>query len=604
MNKEKFSSPAPETQKRKMIGNILMEAGLINGDQLKMALQKQSVTGKRIGSILVETGLVSEENMVGALSKQLGFPSIDLRKIKISDEMLGMFPPDFLIKYQVVPLEKNRNSLKIAMTNPLDNPTINDIEFMTGCAVKPVIAFSSAIDRFMKKRFGSPEDISFSGEPLKSEQVEVLEEDDRPGADTAGLKKLAESPAVVRLVNRILSDALKSNTGSIHIKPRQNDALIRYRIDGLLRNMSTVQAETYPAVFARLKQISRMDTGVCKRPQAGSVTLKIGDRIADLRVSTMPTVYGEKMVIRIMEKIQKMRNLESLGMHPKDLSSYYALISRPQGIVLITGPVGSGTSTTMYTSLRYMRSDENSIITIEDPVEYYVPGINQVQISHRENITFDTALRAAMQQDPDVMMVSEIRDSETARLVFQSAVRGHAVLSAVYSSQAVSALSHLMGFGINPHMTASAVNGILSQRLVRRNCSHCLEKYVPEPRILAGLNIDVMEVSKMHFYHGRGCDKCGGTGYAGQIGIFEILHITPVLKELILSRASEGEIFAEARQNGMTTMEENGLYLVLNKITTLEEILRAVPPDMLGPPRKEGWEKEIISAFDDALYIL
>ncbi|MGE0082890.1 MAG: GspE/PulE family protein [Desulfococcaceae bacterium] len=603
MDRDRAKETGQQKQTQKMIGHILMDAGLINREQLKQALQKQSVTGKRIGSILVENGLVSEENMMGALSRQLGFPSVDIRKTVISDELLKIFPADFLMKYQIVPIEKSENTLRIAMTNPLDRSTINDVEFMTGNSIEPMIASSSGIEGFLKKKIGGGEDIYGIRETHSPDRVEVLEED-AALPDTLKLKSMAESPAVIRMVGKILSEAIRTGAGSIHIKPRQNDALIRFRIDGLLRNMNTVQADTYPAIIARLKLTARMEISVCKRPQSGNVTLKIGSHVADLRLSTVPTVYGEKMVIRIMEKIQKLRNLESLGMHPKDLSLYYSLLSRPHGIVLIAGPVGSGTSTTLYTTLRYLRSDENNIMTVEDPVEYHVPGINQMQINPRENITFVSGLRAALHQDPDIIMISELRDSETAHLIFQSSLRGHMVLSALYCGQAVSALTHLVSFGITPHMAASAIGGIVAQRLVRRNCAHCLERYVPEPRILASLNIDVMEVSKMHFYHGRGCEKCGETGYAGQIGIFEILNVDHSLKELILSQASEGEIFMQARKKGMTTMEENGLYLALNKITTLDEIVRVVPPDLIGTPRKEGWEKQIISAFDDALYIL
>ncbi len=603
MDREWAKEAGQQKQTRKKIGHILMDAGLINREQLKQSLQKQSVTGKRIGSILVESGLVSEENMMGALSRQLGVPSVDIRKIQISDDLLKIFPPDFLMKYQIVPIEKSENALRIAMTNPLDLSTINDVEFMTGNSVEPMIASSSGIEGFLKKKIAGQEDVFGLKEAHPPDRIEVLEED-AVRTDTLKLKNTAESPAVIRIISKILSDAIRSGAGSIHIKPRQNDALIRFRIDGLLRNINTIQADTYPAIIARLKLTARMDIAVFKRPQSGSVTLKIGDHVVDLRLSTVPTVYGEKMVIRMMEKIQKLRNLESLGMHPKDLSLYYSLLSRPNGIVLIAGPVGSGTSTTLYTTLRYLRSEENNIMTIEDPVEYYVPGINQMQVNPRENITFVSGLRAALQQDPDIIMISEIRDSETAHLMFQSSLRGHMVLSSLYCSQAVSALTHLVSFGINPHIAASAIGGIVGQRLVRRNCPHCLERYVPEPRVLAGLNIDVMEVSKMHFYHGRGCEKCGETGYAGQIGIFEILNVDHFLKELILRQAPEGEIFMQARKKGMTTMEENGLYLTLNKITTLEEIVRVVPPDMISMPRKDGWEKQIISAFDDALYIL
>jgi type IV pilus assembly protein PilB len=590
-----------QRREKKKIGDILLDAGLINPEQLKQALQKQSVTGKRIGNILVEMGAVSEENMVGALSKQLGFPSVDLKKLKASEALLKLFPPAFLLKHQIAPVGKEGKRLKIAMSNPLDRSTLNDIEFMTGSPVDPVVASSSAMEFFLKNHV-EKEPVKLTKE-TSAERVEILEEETEK-TDVLKLKNAAESDAVIRTVNRILAEAIRSNTASIHIKPRQNDALIRFRIDGMVRNISTISLDRFPAVVARLKMIGRMDIAVDRRPQNGSARLKIGEREVELSLSSLPTVYGEKIVIRIMEKIQDIRSLENLGMHPKDLSHYYALLSRPHGIILYVGPVGSGNTTTMYTTLRYLRSDENSIVTIEDPVEFHIPGINQVQVDPRENITFLSGLRSVLFQDPDIIMVSEIRDSETAELVFQSSLRGHMVLTSFYSNQAVSALTFLLDLGITPHMLATAVGGVVSQRLVRRNCTHCLEKYIPEPRVLAGLKIDVMEISKMRFYHGRGCPKCSGTGYNGQIGIFEILTVDPMIKERILHRASEGEILDAARKKGMTTMEENGLYLVLNKITTLEEILRTVPPEVIHTQREEDWEKQIISAFDDALYIL
>ncbi|MDM8539024.1 GspE/PulE family protein [Desulfobacterales bacterium HSG17] len=360
----------------------------------------------------------------------------------------------------------------------------------------------------------------------------------------------------------------------------------------------------YPAILARLKNIARMDISLTLRSQNGGVRLKVDERIVDLRLSTLPTLHGEKVVIRIMEKNQKMRNLENLGMHPKDLSNYYSLISRPRNIILIAGPTGCGASTTLYTTLRYLRSEEMNIVTIEDPVEYEIPGINQVQINPDENIFYGSGLRSILNQDPDIIMVSEIRDSETAHLIFKSSLRGHMILSAIYTNNAVSALTHIMNFGIKYNMAASAIEGVVAQRLVRRNCPHCLEKYIPEPRVMVGLNIDVMEVSKRGFYHGRGCKQCGGTGYSGQIGIFEILNIDHTIKDLILKQASAREIYIAARNKGMTTMEENGLYLALNKITTLEEILRVVPHEDIETRRKGAWEKQIISMFDDAIYIL
>ncbi|QTA80327.1 Putative type II secretion system protein [Desulfonema limicola] len=602
MAEENLKHSRKKIAKKQRIGDILINAGLVNQDQMKEALQNQVISGKRIGTILVEMGFLSEENMVGALSKQLGFPSIDLKKISITDELLNILPKNFLVKNQVVPVEKDGDKVKIAMVNPLDRSTINDIEFMVGSAVYPLVVSSSAMQHFLKSRVAEDENMKIR-DTVSADKIEVVEKE-IVKIDLIRLKKAYESSPIIRIVNKFLGDAIKSGTTSIHIKPRQNDILVRYRIDGLLRNMTTLPAQAYPAILARLKSMARMDISVSLRSQNGGVRLKIDERFFDLRLSTLPTLHGEKVVIRIMEKNQKMRSLENLGMHPKDLSNYYSLISRPRNIILIAGPTGCGASTTLYTTLRYLRSEETNIVTIEDPVEYEIPGINQVQVNPDENISFGSGLRSILNQDPDIIMVSEIRDPETAHLIFKSSLRGHMILSAIYTNNAVSALTHLMNFGIQYNMAATAIEGVVAQRLVRRNCPHCLEKYIPEPRVMVGLNIDVMEVSKMRFYHGRGCRQCSGTGYSGQIGIFEILNIDHTIKDLILKQASAREIYIAARNKGMTTMEENGLYLALNKITTLEEILRVVPHEDIETRRKGAWEKQIISMFDDAIYIL
>jgi type IV pilus assembly protein PilB len=587
---------------KKRIGDILLEAGLITRDQLKTALQKQSVTGGRIGNILVEMEYLSEENMVGALSKQLGIPSIDLKNAKIPDELMDLLPGNFLLKNQVVPVEKEGDKLKMAMANPLDRSAMSDVEFMIGVGVIPMVTTPSAVDRFLKQRlkgFGN----ETTQKSRAADRMEVVEEEEQK-VDTLKLRSSAESPVIIRSINKLLIDAIRSGTTNVHITPRQNDVLVRYRLDGILRNTTSFPAQAYPAILARLKSIAHMDIGVTRRPQNGGVSVRVGEREADLRISILPTLTGEKVVIRVVGKNQKMRNLENLGMHPKDLSTFYSLLSRPHGMILVVGPAGSGTSTTLYTSLRYLRSEENNIVAIEDPIEFQIPGINQIQVNLKDGLSFTVGLRSIMHQDPDILMVSEIRDSETARLMFQSAMMGHLVLSSLYTNNVVSTITHLMNLDIKPHMAASSMAGVVAQRLIRRNCPHCLERYIPEPKVLAGLNIDVMEVSKMNFYRGRGCQKCYGTGYRGQIGIFEILSIDYVLKEIILKRASEREIFTAARKRGMTTMEENGLYLVLNKITTLEEIIRVIPSDEISTARKGDWEKKIISLFDEAIYLL
>ncbi|GBC60391.1 type II secretion system protein GspE [Desulfonema ishimotonii] len=592
---EKIKKTAQRSGEHKRIGDILLEAGLITADQMKAALREQAVSGKRLGSVLIRLGFISEENMVGALSRQLGFPSVDLKKVTLSHEMAGMLPPDFIIRHQLVPVGWADNTLKVAMVNPLDRSAIGDIEFMIGTAVQPLVTSMSAMEQFLDKMRKDHPSLSATPDGVET------------GSPSEGRAPDSQEPAEAaanRIISKVLTDAVRSGATYVHVKPRQRDVMVRYRIDGVLQTAITFPAETWASFLERFKAMARMDIALTRHVQSGTATVRIGDRPANLMISVLPTLNGEKLVIRILGKGQKMRNPESLGMHPKDLSSYYALLARPSGILMVVGPSGSGTSTTLYTSLRFLRSEEKNIVTIEDPVEYEIPGINQVRVSVREGISFSAGLRSLVHQDPDVVMVSEIQDAETASLVFQAALRGRLMLSSLHINNAVSALAYLMTLDVRRHIVASSIAGIVAQRLVRRNCPHCLEKYIPEPRVLAGLNIDAMEVAKMHFFRGRGCVHCNHTGYSGQIGIYEILTVDHIIRELILRRASEREIFMAVRGKGMTTMEENGLYLVLNRITTLEEIVRVIPPDEIATRRKGAWEKYILSLFDDAIYLL
>jgi type IV pilus assembly protein PilB len=598
MPEEKNSTPPQRGTRRKKIGDILVDAGLITKDQMMKALQRQSMTGERLGKLLVDLKFLSEENLVGALSKQLGIPSVDMNKISVPDELMALLPLNFLMKHQVVPVEREGSTLKIAMTNPLDRAVISDIEFMFGGAVLPLVATSSSIENFLSAR-----ESSIEKELGTYEGIEFIEEQEE-AVDVLHLKNAAKAPAIIRLVNQLLIEAIQTGTESIHIQPRQNDVLVLRRVDGQLRNMTTFQIQAYPAVLARLKIMGKMDVSAAFRPQNGSARVKVSERKVDVHISTLPTLNGEKAVLQLMEKKEKIRSMENLGMHPKDLSAFYSILSRLYGVVLVVGPLGNGISTTLYTTLRYLRTEELNIVTIEDPVEYQIPGINQVQANPKEGLDLMGGIRSLLHQDPNIIMVSEIRDSNMAQFVFQSSLRGYMILSSLYANNIVSAITYLTHSDIKSHLISASLSGLVAQRLVRRNCPHCLEKYTPEPRVLAGMSIDVMEISKMNFFRGKGCKKCEGTGYLGQIGIFEVLEIDYAMRELILRQASEREIFKAAREKGMTTMEEYGLYLVVNKITTLEEVLRSIPSDETITRRRDNWERRIISKFDDAIYVL
>lgn len=589
----------------KKIGSILLDAGLITAEQMKTALQKQAVSGKRLGALLVEMDYLSEENLVTALSQQLGVPSVDLGRITIHPDVLKILPGPYMLKHEVLPLRLEDAQLLVTMVNPLDRSTVEEIAFMTGYEVIPMVTSSSAMSRYLEQHVGKLKNMTTEAEEALVEKIESDRDKQKTeSARSTDVKGASEDRDVARTLNRILTNALRFSVQYIHIKPRQKDILVRFRSEGFLKNMMSFPPAIYPALVYRLKSLARMNPSVSRLPQEGSAQFRAEGRTVDFQVSVLPTLHGEKVVIRILDMHQQIKNPENLGMHPKDLSAFYTLLAGPPGILLMAGPVDSGITTTLYTALRYMRTEENNIVTIEDPIEYELPGINQVQVGGGGPVSLSQALRIALQQDPDIIMTSGIREPETARLVYEAACRGYRVLSSLHVNHSVAAITHLAHLNFAPHMIAATLSGTIAQRLVRRNCQHCLERYVPEPRVFSGLNINMREISKTHFYRGKGCRHCNGAGYTGRIGIFEILSIDHVIREMIANRAPVRDIFHTARKNGMTTMQENGLYMVLNKITTLEEILRVVPREETGIRREGAWEEHILSAYDDAIYVL
>ncbi len=490
------------------------------------------------------------------------------------------------------------------MANPTEHAVINDIEFMLGRAVNPVVAMPSAVERFLKKRFSGLDDSSEHMEVMESiNKIEIVEAEAEE-IDLNRLRSAGETPAIIRTVNQIVLDGIKTGAASIHIEPRDKDILVRYRIEGILQNPTAYPIQAHPAIISRLKAMARLEVGIRHKPQYGATKVRMKDREIELHVSTLPTLYGEKSVIKLTGEIDRLRNLDHLGMLPGNVSRYRNLLQRPQGVIFVTGPALSGKSVTLQATLRSLRSEEQNVVTVEEAIECRIPGINQVQMKDMAGVSFDEVLQSVLRQDPDVIMVDPVDGRERSGKIMQASLTGRIVLSALHARTGVSALVWLRDIGVKPFLVASSVIGTVSQRLVRRYCRHCLKKYVPDPDVLDGFKFESLETWGMKFYRGEGCEKCNHTGYSRQIGIFELLVIDEDLKKLILEEAPEDVLFAKARENGMTTLEENGLFLALNKVTTLEEVLKNLTPLEIEPKIKDTWEKKIMSQFDELVDIV
>ena len=584
-----------KSRTNKKIGELLIAAGLINEQQLNEALLKRSTRGGKVEEVIIEMGLVTEETIASSLADQLNLSIVDFKDKTISDEILKLLPGDVITKYQVIPVERIGKQVKLAMVDPLDYNAVRDIEFMLGNSVQPLVTTLSALLSFLETRMPRiARDIREDGWQ-GSQHIESYDESG-PDIDIVQLRSSSSAPAVIRTVNKLLFDAVKTGAIDIHIEPREKEVFVRHRIDGVLCNTSTIQSLVYPSVIARLKIMARMDIGTHQDSQEGRAKIKIGNRSIDLRMATVPTLFGEKMVVKVLDKNRKLKELDDLGILPSLLKRYSALLSLPQGLIMVTGPAISGKTTTLYASLYHLRSEEVNIVTVEDPIEYQIPGVNQMHLNEPD-FNFKRGLRASLQQDPDIIMVGGVNEPEHAEIVIQSALMGHLVMSTLYTHNSISAIMHLINLGIKPYAVASSLAGVVSQRLVRRNCPHCLKRYEPNSKVIEDLKIDTKKLSEVRFYHGEGCNKCGYSGYLGQIGIYEILNIDAKLRELISSRASFNEILMCARSSGMTTIEENAIYLALKKITTPEEILRVIPNEDITIKKKDFWEKNILELF-------
>ena len=564
------------------LGEILIKENLITSDQLRQALEHQKASGGRLGTCLMKLGFISDDEITGVLSRQYGVPSINLKYYEVDATVIKLIPQDTAIRYQIVPLSRVGSTLTIAMTDPTNVFAMDDIKFMTGFNVEPVVASETAIAEAISKFYGdteSEQELSKVMKDLTGEEAADLElAAEEQEMNLAELEKAAEEAPIIKLVNLILTDAVKRGASDIHIEPYEKEVRVRFRIDGILQAVMSPPMKLRDAIISRVKIMAKLDISEKRLPQDGRIMIKYrkDNKIKDLdfRVSTIPALYGEKIVMRLLDKENLRLDMTKLGFEPESLSKFERAILRPYGMVLVTGPTGSGKTNTLYSSISRLNTPETNIMTAEDPVEFQLAGINQVQMKDQIGLNFAAALRAFLRQDPNIILVGEIRDFETAEIAVKAALTGHLVLSTLHTNDAPSTISRLMNMGIEPFLVATSVNLICAQRLVRRICSNCKEVLkVPEQAMLdAGYTQE--ELATTQIFIGKGCGTCNKTGYKGRVGLYEVMEINDELRELVLVGASALELKKKAVDNGMLTLRRSGLTKVALGMTTIEEVVR------------------------------
>ena len=552
-------------RKKIRLGDALVSDGVITEEQLQKYLDKQRTSSKKLGELLIEEGVVSEEIIAKTLSNQLGYAMIEnLEECNISDDILSLVPVNVIQKYSVMPVEyspESPNILRLAMIDPQNLNAIDDVALITNLEIEPVISTTKSINMTIDKYFGRQEIDSKLDEYTKGKEEE--EEEDEYADD------INNSP-IVQLVTTMIDSAVRQRASDIHIEPLEKSVRIRYRIDGTLYERATYSHKILNAIVARIKIIGGMDIAEKRKPQDGRITQVVDRMEYDIRVSVLPTVYGEKIVMRLTSKTALTKDKKDLGFTPTELKTFDHIISNPHGILLVTGPTGSGKSTTLYTALSELNSSEVNIITVEDPVEANIDGINQVQTNNKANLTFASALRSILRQDPDIIMIGEIRDGETAGIAVQASITGHLVVSTLHTNSAASTVTRLADMGIEPYLIADSVVGIIAQRLVRRLCPNCKQAYEPDEEERELLLIDSKEPVKI--FKPRGCPQCDNTGYKGRIGVYEIMEVTHDLKKIIAAKGDADEIKECALKEGMHTLRMSATRCVLDGITSVTEM--------------------------------
>src|SRR5579859_7415521 len=564
------------------LGDLLVKEKIITSDQLDRALkaQREQRPNSRLGSTLVHLGFVSDEEVTNFLSRQYGVPAINLQYFEIDSSVVKLIPEETAKRYQILPLSRVGASLTIAMVDPTNVFAMDDIKFMTGFNIEPVVASESAIMDAIDKAYGNSVSEENVDDILASmgDEADVELQAEQDDLDLAELEKSADEAPIVKLVNIILTDAVKKGASDIHIEPYEKEYRVRFRIDGVLQQIMSPPMKLKDAITSRIKIMAKLDISEKRLPQDGRIMLKMQlggkKKQLDFRVNSLPTLWGEKIVLRLLDKENLRLDMTKLGFEPESLAKFQHAVLKPYGMVLVTGPTGSGKTNTLYSSVSLLNKPDTNIITAEDPVEFQLHGVNQVQMKESIGLNFAAALRAFLRQDPNVILVGEIRDFETAEIAIKAALTGHLVLSTLHTNGAPETISRLMNMGIEPFLVATAVHLICAQRLVRRVCANCKEELeIPEQALIdAGYSPDEVKTTKI--YHGKGCSTCNKGGYKGRTGLYEVMEVNDELRELILVGASALELKKKAIEQGMITLRRSGLVKVALGQTTLEEVLR------------------------------
>ncbi len=568
--------PAPATAPGDRLGDLLVREGLITKEQLDKALQEQKSNGQRLGYNLVKMGFVQETEITKMLARQYRMPAVDLARFEVDPKITKMIPADVALKHLVLPLKRDGRTLTVAMADPTNLAVLDDLKFITRYDIFPVIAgeytLRNALDKHYEQMDQQLDTLLKDIEAEEGEgELEVVEQKED---EEAGTGISADDAPVVKLINAILTDAVKRGASDIHIEPFEHEIRVRYRIDGALQEVMKPPMKLRAALTSRIKIMSALNIAERRVPQDGRIKLKMGKRVIDYRVSTLPVLFGEKIVMRILDKGNLTLDLSKFGFEPKAEADLLKAILNPYGMVLVTGPTGSGKTTTLYSALSRVNTMEVNIMTAEDPVEYNLMGINQVLVRNEVGMTFAAALKAFLRQDPNIIMVGEIRDIETGGIAIKAALTGHLVLSTLHTNDAPSTITRMIDMGIEPFNVASAVNLIVAQRLVRRICGNCKEEHQYAPEELKALGANTKEFEGITFYKGKGCDTCSGIGYNGRAGLYEVMSLSPELRRMILKGASTSELSEQAVKDGMLTLRMDGLVKIRKGVTTLEEVVK------------------------------
>ncbi len=554
------------------LGQRLLAAGHITQEQLDAALDRKRNNGGFLGEALIEMGLVSPKLIGKVLEDAIGVPYVDLTDTPVEPDALELVSEHYQRRHRVVPFKQENRRLHVAMTDPLNVMIIDDLHMMTGLKIVPHLALNTEIQDALNRAYT----VKSAAESVLREIKAAEDGAQDPDLSVDQLVDLAEDAPIIRLVNSIISGGVNANASDIHIEPQEKNVRVRYRMDGILYEQMTIPPHHHPAVVSRIKIMSHLNIAERRRPQDGRIVFAAEEVDYDLRVSTMPTIYGEKVVMRVLDKAGISVPLEALGFHPEQRALYEGFLARPHGMILVTGPTGSGKSTTLYASLNKINDVSRNIITVEDPVEYNLPGISQMQANAKIGLTFAAGLRTIVRQDPDVIMVGEIRDTETAEISVQAALTGHLVFSTLHTNDAPGALVRLQNMGVEPFLITSAVIGVVGQRLLRRNCSLCSEKDDPDPGMLRAIGVTDEMAARANFRRGKGCPKCNGRGYRGRSAAYEVLRISDALRRAVLENRGGTALKDIARQDGMITMRESGIRKMMEGETTIDEIYRVL----------------------------